>query len=98
MCIRDRGKSVLNMFCYTGGFSVYAMRGEAKAVHSVDSSAKAVSYTHLTPSTPVEPEADGQEATGTEGDTEKDETIAIANGTQNENCLLYTSCLRSEQP
>ena len=35
-----KGKSVLNMFCYTGGFSVYAMRGNAKAVHSVDSSAK----------------------------------------------------------
>ena len=33
------GKSVLNMFCYTGGFSVYAMRGNAKLVHSVDSSA-----------------------------------------------------------
>ena len=30
------------MFCYTGGFSVYAMRGDAKLVHSVDSSAKAV--------------------------------------------------------
>ncbi len=41
-----------------------------------------------TPSTPVEPEADGQEATGTEGDTEKDETIAIANGTLNENMSL----------
>lgn len=40
------------------------------------------------PSTSVEPEADGQEATGTEGDTEKDETIAIANGTQNDNMSL----------
>ena len=39
------GRSVLNMFCYTGGFSVYAMRGEAKAVHSVDSSAKAIELT-----------------------------------------------------
>ncbi len=38
----SKGKSVLNMFCYTGGFSVYAMRGGAKVVHSVDSSAKAV--------------------------------------------------------
>lgn len=37
-----RGRSVLNMFCYTGGFSVYAMRGGAQLVHSVDSSAKAV--------------------------------------------------------
>lgn len=38
----SKGRSVLNMFCYTGGFSVYSMRGEAKLVHSVDSSAKAV--------------------------------------------------------
>lgn len=37
-----KGKSVLNMFCYTGGFSLYAMRGGATAVHSVDSSAKAI--------------------------------------------------------
>ena len=42
-----KGKSVLNMFCYTGGFSVYAMRGGAKVVHSVDSSAKAVELTNL---------------------------------------------------
>lgn len=41
-----RGKSVLNMFCYTGGFSVYAMRGGAKLVHSVDSSAKAIDLTN----------------------------------------------------
>jgi len=39
------GKSVLNMFCYTGGFSVYAMRGGATLVHSVDSSAKAIELT-----------------------------------------------------
>ncbi|HBC37860.1 MAG TPA: RlmI/RlmK family 23S rRNA methyltransferase, partial [Porphyromonadaceae bacterium] len=32
------GKDVLNMFCYTGGFSVYALRGGARSVHSVDSS------------------------------------------------------------
>lgn len=38
----SNGRQVLNMFCYTGGFSVYAMRGGAKLVHSVDSSAKAV--------------------------------------------------------
>ncbi len=38
----SRGRDVLNMFCYTGGFSVYAMRGGAHQVHSVDSSAKAV--------------------------------------------------------
>ena len=35
-------RNVLNMFCYTGGFSVYAMRGNAKTVDSVDSSAKAI--------------------------------------------------------
>lgn len=40
------GRSVLNMFCYTGGFSVYAMRGGAKLVHSVDSSAKAIDLTN----------------------------------------------------
>ena len=39
------GRNVLNMFCYTGGFSVYAMRGGARGVTSVDSSAKAVSLT-----------------------------------------------------
>lgn len=41
-----KGKSVLNMFCYTGGFSVYAMRGDVKQVHSVDSSAKAIELTN----------------------------------------------------
>lgn len=39
------GKNVLNMFCYTGGFSVYALRGEATRVTSVDSSAKAIDLT-----------------------------------------------------
>lgn len=39
-------RNVLNMFCYTGGFSVYAMQGGAKTVHSVDSSAKAVDTTN----------------------------------------------------
>lgn len=42
----SHGRKVLNMFCYTGGFSVYAMRGGALQVHSVDSSAKAVSLTN----------------------------------------------------
>ena len=37
-----RGKNVLNMFCYTGGFSVYAMKGGAATVHSVDSSSQAM--------------------------------------------------------
>ena len=40
-----KGRDVLNMFCYTGGFSVYAMRGGAKRVVSVDSSAKAIALT-----------------------------------------------------
>ncbi len=40
-----KGKDVLNMFCYTGGFSFYAMRGGAKSVHSVDSSERAISIT-----------------------------------------------------
>ena len=39
------GRRVLNMFCYTGGFSFYAMRGGAALVHSVDSSAKAIKLT-----------------------------------------------------
>lgn len=43
----SQGRSVLNMFCYTGGFSVYAMRGGAKLVHSVDSSAKAIDLTEM---------------------------------------------------
>lgn len=41
----SRDREVLNMFCYTGGFSVYAMRGDAELVHSVDSSEKAVTLT-----------------------------------------------------
>lgn len=41
-----KDRSVLNMFCYTGGFSFYAMRGGAKLVHSVDSSAKAIALTN----------------------------------------------------
>lgn len=39
------GRNVLNMFCYTGGFSVYALRGGANLVHSVDASAKAIELT-----------------------------------------------------
>lgn len=42
----SKGRSVLNMFCYTGGFSFYAMRGGANLVHSVDSSAKAIDLTN----------------------------------------------------
>ena len=41
-----KGRKVLNMFCYTGGFSFYAMRGGAELVHSVDSSEKAISLTN----------------------------------------------------
>ncbi|MBR6826590.1 MAG: class I SAM-dependent rRNA methyltransferase [Prevotella sp.] len=40
------GRRLLNMFCYTGGFSFYAMRGGASIVHSVDSSAKAIELTN----------------------------------------------------
>lgn len=40
-----KDRKVLNMFCYTGGFSVYALRGGAQLVHSVDSSAKAIDLT-----------------------------------------------------
>jgi 23S rRNA (cytosine1962-C5)-methyltransferase len=40
------GKNVLNMFCYTGGFSFSAMQGGANLVHSVDSSAKAIELTN----------------------------------------------------
>ena len=41
----SKGRNVLNMFCYTGGFSVYAMRGGADKVVSVDSSSKAIELT-----------------------------------------------------
>ena len=41
-----KGRKLLNMFCYTGGFSIYALRGGAKVVHSVDSSAKAIDLTN----------------------------------------------------
>ena len=41
----SHGRRVLNMFCYTGGFSVYALKGEAASVHSVDSSEKAITLT-----------------------------------------------------
>lgn len=42
----SKGRSVLNMFCYTGGFSFYAMRGGAKLVHSVDASQRAIDLTN----------------------------------------------------
>jgi 23S rRNA (cytosine1962-C5)-methyltransferase len=42
----SKDKNVLNMFCYTGGFSVYALRGGARLVHSVDSSEKAIQLTN----------------------------------------------------
>ncbi len=41
-----KNRNVLNMFCYTGGFSFYAMRGGANLVHSLDSSAKAIELTN----------------------------------------------------
>lgn len=40
-----KGKTVLNTFCYTGGFSVYALKQEAKLVHSVDASERAIELT-----------------------------------------------------
>ena len=40
-----RGKRVCNMFCYTGGFSLFALRGGAELVHSVDSSERAIELT-----------------------------------------------------
>ena len=41
----SRGKRVLNTFCYTGGFSLFALRGGAQLVHSVDSSERAIELT-----------------------------------------------------
>ncbi|MBR6131551.1 MAG: class I SAM-dependent rRNA methyltransferase [Bacteroidales bacterium] len=40
-----RGRNVLNMFCYSGGFSTYALRGGAVHVDSVDISRKAIELT-----------------------------------------------------
>jgi len=45
LSIYVKGKSVLNAFCYTGGFSVYAMNAGAAVVHSVDSSQRAIELT-----------------------------------------------------
>lgn len=42
----SQDRDVLNMFCYTGGFSFYAMKGGANLVHSVDASAKAIDLTN----------------------------------------------------
>ena len=42
----SKGRKVLNMFCYTGGFSFYAMRGGAVLVHSVDVSQQAINLTN----------------------------------------------------
>ncbi|MFB9863075.1 class I SAM-dependent rRNA methyltransferase [Rufibacter immobilis] len=42
----SKGKTVLNTFCYTGGFSIYALNAGAKAVHSVDVSKKAIDLTN----------------------------------------------------
>jgi 23S rRNA (cytosine1962-C5)-methyltransferase len=56
-----KGKNVLNMFCYTGGFSVYALHGGAASVDSVDSSAQAIELTKLNVS--LNPEAEGTHQT-----------------------------------
>lgn len=42
----SQNRDVLNMFCYTGGFSFYAMKGGARVVHSVDASASAIELTN----------------------------------------------------
>ncbi len=42
-----KDKDVLNMFCYTGGFSLYALRGGAKTVDSVDVSQKAIELVNV---------------------------------------------------
>ena len=57
-----KGRTVLNMFCYTGGFSVYALRGGASLVHSVDSSAKAVELTNANVAINFAPEDHRHEA------------------------------------
>ena len=41
----SKEKKVLNTFCYSGGFSIYALKAGAKEVHSVDSSQKAMDLT-----------------------------------------------------
>lgn len=54
------GRKVLNMFCYTGGFSVYSLAGGALSVDSVDSSAKAVSLTDANVALNFGPGAEGR--------------------------------------
>ncbi len=56
-----KGKDVLNMFCYTGGFSIYALHGGAASVDSVDSSAQAIELTKQNVS--LNPEAGGTHKT-----------------------------------
>jgi 23S rRNA (cytosine1962-C5)-methyltransferase len=43
----SKGKNVLNTFCYSGGFSIAALKAGANLVHSVDSSAKAIDLTDI---------------------------------------------------
>jgi len=45
VCDFSRNKKVLNLFCYTGGFSLYALDGGAELVHSVDISKRAIEWT-----------------------------------------------------
>lgn len=59
------GREVLNMFCYTGGFSVYALRGGAKRVVSVDSSSKAIALTEANVALNF-PDCDNHEAVATD--------------------------------
>lgn len=61
----SQGKNVLNMFCYTGGFSVYALRGGAERVVSVDSSSKAIALTEANVALNF-PDCDRHEAVATD--------------------------------
>lgn len=51
-----KGKTVLNAFCYSGGFSVYALQQGAKLVHSVDASKKAIGWTNKNVNLNLEPD------------------------------------------
>jgi 23S rRNA (cytosine1962-C5)-methyltransferase len=50
------GKKILNTFCYSGGFSIYALNNDAKEVHSLDSSKKAIELTEKNVSLNKNPE------------------------------------------
>lgn len=62
-----KGKKILNAFCYSGGFSIYALKAGATHVHSVDASAKAIGWTEKN----VELNASSGEHVSTVGDVQK---------------------------